>query len=75
MNTPIVLSMGAYGMGAQSATVRLSRQGESIVDLAGVTMDENSLFNIVLSPLPEATYLVEVVKADGEIVTMRLIVE
>ena len=74
-NTPIMLSIDGYGMGLQTADILVSLHGENLVSLKAVTADENSLFNIVLSPLPAETYQVELVKPGMDSLAVQLIVE
>lgn len=74
-NMAVMLSIDAYGMQIETADFRLSRDGESVVYLESMSADEQALLNLVLSPLPAANYDIELIKPDGEVVSLQLIVE
>ncbi|MFT7219741.1 MAG: hypothetical protein ACI8Z1_001356 [Candidatus Azotimanducaceae bacterium] len=71
----VMLSIDAYGMQIETADFRLSRDGESVVYLEGISADEQALLNLVLSSLPAANYEIELIKPDGEVVSLQLIIE
>lgn len=74
-NTALMLSIDAFGMGINSADIQITLGDEIVATLIGISADEQSLMNVILSPLPPADYRIEIVKPQGEIMVAELVVE